>query len=165
MREENSTDFFKASLNDMLLMWRSSTLLSDMLDKPNLHRLLELYQNSLSVFGHVSLFQELMFETTHQPLKRSLSRRNHRHAEAFAVEQCLRKDWQVRIGMLYGRLRTGEAKEQVVTFNGLRQLIIGKYAEIGYRDDKRKEREDDVSKANVQDNKTCNIMTDQQQQS
>ena len=57
-----------------------------MLDKPNFHRLLELYQHSIAAFGHVSLFQELVFETAHQPLKRSVSRGNHRHAEASDVE-------------------------------------------------------------------------------
>ena len=64
-----------------------------MLDKQNLHRLLELYQHSIPAFGHVSLFQELVFETAHQPLKRSVARGNHRHAEASAVEQCLGNDW------------------------------------------------------------------------
>ena len=43
------------------------------LDKPNIHRLLELYHHSIPRFGHVCLFDELRFEATNQPLKRALS--------------------------------------------------------------------------------------------
>ena len=49
--------------------------------------------------------------------------------------------------MLYERLRTGEEKERVAAFNGLRQLIIGRDPEISYRDDNRKEIQDHLNEA------------------
>ena len=46
------------------------------LNKPNVHGLLELYAHTLPAFGHVGHFQELLFETAHQPLKRGIKRSN-----------------------------------------------------------------------------------------
>ena len=96
---------------------RSHPQLGAGLDKPNLHRLLELCHHSIRAFGHVSLFQELVFETAHQPLKRSVERGNHRNAEAAAVEHCIGNDWQARVGMLYDRLNSNDMGER-------RQLIM-----------------------------------------
>jgi hypothetical protein len=55
------------------------------LNKPNKHRLFELYAHTLPKFGHVGLFQELLFETTHQPLKRGIKRSNNRDPHISAV--------------------------------------------------------------------------------
>jgi hypothetical protein len=35
--------------------------------KPNVHRFLEFYAHNLLEFGHTGHFQELLFETAHQP--------------------------------------------------------------------------------------------------
>jgi hypothetical protein len=46
------------------------------LNKPNVHRLLELYTHTIPAFGHSRHEQELLFETEHQPLKRAISSSN-----------------------------------------------------------------------------------------
>ena len=48
------------------------------LNKPNVHRLIELYVHTIPAFGHVRHVQELLFETAHQPLKRAICRSNMR---------------------------------------------------------------------------------------
>jgi hypothetical protein len=44
---------------------KSSKGVGRTLNKPNVHRLLELYTHTLPEFGHVGHFQELLFETAH----------------------------------------------------------------------------------------------------
>ena len=46
------------------------------IDKPNLHRLLELSDVFLTDFQHGDVLYEMAFEATHQPLKRSIERGN-----------------------------------------------------------------------------------------
>ena len=47
------------------------------LDKPNIHRMLELYFHSIPKLGHVCQFQELVLEGGHQPLKKGILRSNY----------------------------------------------------------------------------------------
>jgi hypothetical protein len=67
------------------------------LDKPNAHRLLELYAHTLPAFGHVHHIQELVFESAHQPLKRGIRSSNHRNEQVFAVSAALASDWESRL--------------------------------------------------------------------
>jgi hypothetical protein len=67
------------------------------LDKPNAHRLVELYAHTLPAFGHVHHVQELVFESAHQPLKRGLRNSNHRDEQVFAVSAALASDWESRL--------------------------------------------------------------------
>ena len=67
------------------------------LDKPNIHRLLELYHHSIPAMGHVRHFQELMFETAHQPLKRALRQSNHRDAQLHAMHAIAEDEWKYRL--------------------------------------------------------------------
>jgi hypothetical protein len=69
------------------------------LDKPNVHRLIELYVHTISAFGHVHHVQELVFETAHQPLKRGMQKSNHRDEQVFSVCACLASDWESRLSM------------------------------------------------------------------
>ena len=67
-------------------------------DKPNVHRVLELYFHSIPRFGHVSLIQELLLEGGHQPLKRGISRSNQHAPHIHAMTRVLADDWMRRIG-------------------------------------------------------------------
>jgi hypothetical protein len=69
------------------------------LNKPNVHRLLELYAHTLPAFGHVGHFQELLFETAHRPLKRGITRSNNRDPHISAVQEMLANDWETRIAL------------------------------------------------------------------
>ena len=68
-------------------------------DKPNAHRLLELYFHSIPRVGHASLIQELILESGHQPLKRAISRSNGRESHQYAMQKVLADDWKRRLGV------------------------------------------------------------------
>ena len=95
------------------------------LDKPNLHRLLELYSHTIPAFGHVSHVQELVFETAHQPLKRCISRGNHQNAETSAVEHCMGNDWQSRLALLHHFMNSPNEYERSAAGRGLRRILMG----------------------------------------
>ena len=61
------------------------------LDRPNVHRLLELYHHTIPLFGHVSIVDELPFEAAHQPLKRALARSNYIDGHVLFYEACTGK--------------------------------------------------------------------------
>jgi hypothetical protein len=79
------------------------------LDKPNVHRLLELFVHTLPALGHLHHIQELVFETAHQPLKRAMRGSNYRSEQLFAVNAALASDWESRLAMEVERaLESGE---------------------------------------------------------
>ena len=75
-----------------------SEVLRKELDKPNIHRLVELYQHSIPTFGHPSVFDELIFEAAHQPLKKALSRSNYKQGHLYAMRSVISNEWRSRLG-------------------------------------------------------------------
>jgi hypothetical protein len=73
------------------------------LNKPNVHRLLELYTHTIPAFGHCKYVQELLFETAHQPLKRATVRSNQRDPHTHAVTATLANDWECRLSIEVSR--------------------------------------------------------------
>lgn len=71
--------------------------LGEELDKPNLHRILELAFHTIPVFGCARNVSEMTFEGAHQPLKRVLERTTHHEAHVSAVNHSLCHDWCTRI--------------------------------------------------------------------
>jgi hypothetical protein len=69
------------------------------LNKPNVHRLVELYTHTIPMFGHARHVQELLFETAHQPLKRAISRSNMKDPHVSAVHATLCNDWETRLSI------------------------------------------------------------------
>lgn len=67
------------------------------LDKPNLHRLLELYQHTIPRFSHALFCSDMSFEHNHQPLKSSLLRNTNPTCHISAVYHTLGLDWFARI--------------------------------------------------------------------
>lgn len=69
------------------------------LNKPNVHRLVELYTHTIPLFGHARHVQELLFETAHQPLKRAICRSNMKDPQVSAVHAALFNDWETRLSI------------------------------------------------------------------
>jgi len=69
-----TADFLR-SVRGACLRADCSRLLS-IFDVPNLHRLSELIIRALFCFGHIRDILELLFESSHQPLKRAIARGN-----------------------------------------------------------------------------------------
>ncbi len=53
------------------------------LEKPNVHRLLELVRTTISIVGHVSFLGELVLEKAHQSLKRGIRQSTHPGLDVF----------------------------------------------------------------------------------
>lgn len=75
--------------------------LSSYIDRPNIHRLLELVHHTIPRYNHISYFCELVFESSHQPLKKFLSRNHTLNSHVYAVQLNLAKDWLQRIWALW----------------------------------------------------------------
>ena len=74
------------------------------LDKPNLHRHLELYEPTIPAFCRVREITELVFESAHQPLKLCIVRSSNRVSNLLAVNYCVANDWQGRLASLQKHL-------------------------------------------------------------
>lgn len=96
------------------------------LDKPNLHRLIELHEHSIPALGHAREFMELVFECAHQPLKRCIARSNHNEAHISAVEHCVANDWQGRLAELPAKLASENQDEVSNAQRQMWYLLLGK---------------------------------------
>lgn len=95
------------------------------LDKPNVHRLLELAHMYLPSFGHGSFLSELMFESAHQSVKRSLERANKFWLPHItALRHILLNDFKARLAALEGAARKNEDN----ALRGCVRLLFGREA-------------------------------------
>ena len=74
------------------------------LDKLNVHRLVELFHHSIPRYGHVSNFDELAFESSHQPLKRAMERSNRNRGHLYSMRATLANEWRLRLGQACAQL-------------------------------------------------------------
>ena len=89
------------------------------LDKPNLHRPLELNFHSFPAFGHVKHFTELVLESEHQLLRRCITKINHHNAQTSTVEHCLGNDWQRWISLLHQEVKKSNSDDEEKYKRGL----------------------------------------------
>jgi hypothetical protein len=82
---------------------RDKGVVAKYLNKPNVHRMLELYTHTIPAFGHSMHVQELLFDTAHQPLKSAISCYNQRDAHIHAVTATLANDWECRLSIQVNR--------------------------------------------------------------
>jgi len=71
--------------------------LRSIIDKPNVHRLYELYVHTIPAFGHCRQIQELTFEHGHQALKRVWEHHNGKENHISAVQESLFNDYFERL--------------------------------------------------------------------
>ena len=108
---------------------RRSTAARKELDKPNLHRLLELYKHSIPAMGHARHFSELVFECAHQPLKQAIANSNNHEPHIQGVEHKIRHYWKNRLSAaLYSVDGTPENENQAAS--SIVNLICGQNKEV-----------------------------------
>lgn len=100
--------------------------LASFVDRPNAHRMLELTCHTLRLYSHLLFVSELVFESTHQPLKFNLSRNSTSNSHIYAVELILAKDWLLRIHALWSMFKSTTGSERDCCMNGLMTLFCGK---------------------------------------
>lgn len=137
--ERHRTDEYLAELKTMSkdyvkgvdIICGEFRFLCNLLDKPNLHRVIELYEHTIiPSFGHAREFMELVFECTHQPINRCNAKSNHHEAHLSAVEHCLVNDWQGRLVNAHRALARNETKDVYLEKKGIRRLRLGPESDI-----------------------------------
>ena len=91
------------------------------IDKPNVHRVVELFHHSISQFGHVSVFDELSFEAAHQPLKRVLTQSKHKHGHLYSMRAVLANEWRSRVGKVCASM----LKDEELSDDQCQELVRG----------------------------------------
>lgn len=106
---------------------KSYSELSRHVDKPNIHRLLELVQHTIPTFNHVAYICELVFESAHQPLKFFLSRNHTLNSHIHSVQLILAKDWMVRLWCLWciHKDNSESSEYRQYAFLGILRLLVG----------------------------------------
>ena len=80
---------------------RSNPELACHIDRPNVHRMMELAYHTIPLLNHISYFCELVFESAHQPLKFYLSLNHTLRSHIYAVQLVLAKDWLICLWSLW----------------------------------------------------------------
>jgi len=107
----------------------SSRLSSDarsLVDKPNAHRLLELYVHTIPAFGHARHIQELIFEHAHQPLKRIWEQHNPHNRHYAMVREILYDDLFHRINSSLSEYRRAQGDDKRKFAIHLSSLLFGR---------------------------------------
>ena len=102
--------------------------LKPFLDKPNVHRLLELAVHTIPVYSHALLVAEMMFESGHQLFKHSLSKSTNPSAHLYASRLNLARDWLSRIAVLYDIAFDEKDERNEDAMIGLVRLFGGPHA-------------------------------------
>ena len=107
---------------------KSNPQLSSHVDRPNLHRILELAHHTIPLFNNVRYLCELVFESSHQPLKFYLWRNHTTNSHVYSVQVVFAKDWLDRLWSLWRLYRDkSEAPEhRRFALIGLLRLFGGK---------------------------------------
>lgn len=119
----------------------TSSIVLSKLDRPNTHRVIELYASTIPHFSHALFCVNMGFESNHQPLKSALSRNTNSNFHMSAVYHALGRDWFARVCELMAMKSNLSQSNQVAEKDirrGLRRLFFGANAD-GLRE---KENED-----------------------
>jgi len=116
-------------VNNVDQLVSASNASADILDKPNLHRLLELVVHTIPMYGHAHNISDLTFEHKHQSLKRAHHRANNHEKSNhhFSVRAELFDVWRARVTGAYYRLSSSESTEEVTVAarQELYKLVFG----------------------------------------
>lgn len=98
------------------------------LNKPNVHRLLELCCHTIVNYGHGLNCSEMVLESMHRRFKNWLETNPHADSHISAVEKALSADWMGRVSILYRTMTHGTEQEKACAELGLRRFLLGEEA-------------------------------------
>ena len=98
------------------------------LNKPNVHRLLELCCHTIVNFWHGLNCSEMVLESMHRRFKNWLESNPHADSHISAVEKALSADWMGRVSILYRTMKHGMEQERACAELGLRRILLGEEA-------------------------------------
>mgnify|MGYP003411280385 CR=1 FL=1 len=96
------------------------------LNKPNVHRLLDLSTHTIPAFSHCRHVREILFETAHQPLKRAISCSNQHDPHIHSVTAILANDWKCCLSVDVNRCGDTDFLT-IEDYKRIWRLITGRY--------------------------------------
>ena len=109
-------------------LFRSSNPHGKALNKPNVHRALELCVLTIASFGHARNCSEMVLESMHRTVKRWLEKNTHGDSHITAVEHGLMRDWLGRLHRLYNQWLSESKEDYDRAEVGLFRLLLGEEA-------------------------------------
>ncbi len=109
---------------EILRKQASRLLAKKCIDKPNVHRLLELAYTTLPMMGHISRVDELVLEKCHQSLKRAIHQSNNKDIQLFSMSTAMFNDWEGRLNMQVKNSLSGDSRAIIGCF----RLLAGREA-------------------------------------
>ena len=107
---------------------REDPSIGKVMDKPVMHRLLELVTHTIPTYGHARMCSELVLEQTHQTFKTWLCNNTHSNVHISAVDRAIGKDWMRRVAVLFNIWKHGDAEDAEPAERGLRRMFLGEEA-------------------------------------
>lgn len=110
----------------------TSSVIRSKLDRPNTHRLLELYCSTIPHFSHALFFADMGFESNHQPLKSALSRDTNINSHISSVYHVLARDWFSRVcehSTMWSILNPSDHVTSNAIRRSLRRLFFGDHSQ------------------------------------
>ena len=106
-------------------IFRSKNPYGKELNKPNVHRALELCVLTIPSFGHARNCSEMVLESMHRTVKRWLEKNTHQDSHLTSVEHSILRDWLSRIHSLYNQWLSSSDEENNRAETGLQRLLLG----------------------------------------
>ncbi len=114
----------RAMHNELLREQTQCKIAKRSIDKPNVHRLVELVWSTIPMVGRVSQVGELVLEKAHQTLKRAIRHGNNKDLQLLSMSAAIYNDWEWRLSM--------QAKEAIegnpIATIGCFRLLAGREA-------------------------------------
>ncbi len=89
---------------------RECQIATKTLERPNVHRMYDMAHCTLPMVGHMSSIGELVFEKTHQCLKRALRQSNSKNVRISSMLSIAVDDWQGRVTSIISGALGGEER-------------------------------------------------------
>ena len=95
------------------------------LNKPNVHRAIELCVNTINAFGHARHCSEMVLEMAHRRFKHWLEINTHPDSHITGMERAIYADWQARVASLVRLLMHGSEEDARCARRALQRLFLG----------------------------------------
>ena len=87
-------------------MYNEDPVVGSLLDKPIVHRLLELVMHTVPLYGHARMCSEMVLEQAHQQFKSWLQKTTHPTVHLTAMDKAIARDWLWRLCALHETWKT-----------------------------------------------------------
>ena len=105
--------------------YREDPVKGAVLNKPNVHRAIELCVHTINTYGHARHCSEMVLEMAHRKLKHWLEINTHPESHITGMDRAIYLDWQARVASMTRILMHGSDEEKVCAIRDLKLLLLG----------------------------------------